>query len=208
MGKGFAAWLLVTLATAAPATPPRDVVQNALTRVAAVLEMQMPDGEQVTRGQLVERRRAELRKIAKDVFDFDEMARRALSRHWANRSTADHAEFVTLFTEMLERAYVGRIESLAGERVSILGETIDGNYATVRSRITGKRHDTTLDYRLHLDEGRWQVFDIVIDGVSFVSTYRAEFDRVIRTSSYTGLVERLRQKQLEVEAFSSRIETH
>ena len=207
MGRGLAAWLLVTLTAAAPATAPRDVVQNALTRVAAILELK-PDGEYVARPQLIEKRRTEIRKVARDVFDFDEMARRSLSRHWASRSTGDHMEFVTLFTDMLERVYVSRIELLAGEKVSVLSETMDGNYATVRSRISGKRHDTTLDYRLHLDEGRWLVFDIVLDGVSFVSTYRAEFDRVIRASSYETLVERLRQKQVPVDGFGPRVETH
>jgi len=199
MGRSLAAWFLVTFAAASPATAPRDVVQIALTRVVAVLESQ-PDFDRGTHVDFAEKRRVEIRKIAADLFDYQEMSRRALSRHWAAHTPSQHTEFVGLFTDLLERSYVGRIEAFTGEKISIIGQSVDANYATVRSRITGKRRETTLDYRLYLDDGRWRVYDIVIDGVSFVSTYRNEFDRVIRASSYATLVERMKQKQLAVDA--------
>jgi phospholipid transport system substrate-binding protein len=146
-----------------------------------------------------------MRRIAAETFDFEEMARRALGRHWNDRTPAEHKEFVELFTDLLERSYLGRIESYSGERIAYLAETVDGPYATVRSRIMGpRRSETTLDYRLHLDRGRWRVFDLSVDHVSFVGTYRSEFAHVIRTSSYQSLVDRMRKKKLDIDLLARR----
>ena len=68
----------------------------------------------------------------------------------------------------------------------------------MRSRVVSKRRpDTTLDYRLHRLDGRWKVYDLMLDGVSLVAIYRGEFDRALRTASYPRLVERLRQGSLD-----------
>ncbi len=205
MGKGIAAWLLVA-AAAAGTMSPRDVVQTAVTRVLT-LAAESGDTERTTRSDQTDRRRAEMRRLAAEIFDFEEMGRRALSRHWAGRSKAEQTEFVSLFTDLLERTYVARIEQYAGEKITYPNEIIDGNYATVRSRVmTRRRAETTLDYRLHLDGGKWRVFDISVDGVSFVATYRSEFSRIIQQSSYASLVERMRKKRIEIDALARRTE--
>ena len=208
MTKVLAAWFLVASAAASPAVMPRDVVQGAVARVIATLEeakFNQP-GEVLTAvGPNAERVRGEIRRIATDLFDFDEVARRALSRHWAGRTRAEQTEFTSLFTDLLERSYVGKIETYSGEKIVYTGEVVDGNYATVRSRIiTRRRTDTALDYRMHEIDGRWKVYDVLIDGVSFVSTYRSEFNRVIQSSSYDELVERLRKKRIDVLAVSGK----
>ncbi len=208
MTKVLAAWFLVASAAASPAVMPRDVVQGAVARVIATLEeakFNQP-GEVLTAvGPNAERVRGEIRRIATDLFDFDEVARRALSRHWAGRTRAEQTEFTSLFTDLLERSYVGKIETYSGEKIVYTGEVVDGNYATVRSRIiTRRRTDTALDYRMHEIDGRWKVYDVLIDGVSFVSTYRSEFNRVIQSSSYEELIERLRKKRLDVLAVSGK----
>src|SRR5881392_1774988 len=200
MTKVLAAWFLVASAAASPAVMPRDVVQGAVARVIATLEeakFNQP-GEVLTAvGPNAERVRGEIRRIATDLFDFDEVARRALSRHWAGRTRAEQTEFTSLFTDLLERSYV--------DKIVYTGEVVDGNYATVRSRIiTRRRTDTALDYRMHEIDGRWKVYDVLIDGVSFVSTYRSEFNRVIQSSSYEELIERLRKKRIDVLAVSGK----
>lgn len=207
MSKAVAAWLFLAVAAASPASAPRDIVQAAVSRVVAVLEeaqVVRPDGERAAR-PAAERARAEIRRIAAGLFDFEEIARRALSRHWAGRTRAEQAEFVSLFTGLLERAYVGKIEAYSGEKIVYTGESVDGEYATVRSRIiTRRRGELALDYRLHLRDGHWRVYDVLIDGVSFVSTYRSEFNRVIQSFSYDELVERLRKKQIAVQTVGAR----
>jgi phospholipid transport system substrate-binding protein len=195
MGKAFMAWLLVASAVAAPATSPSDLVQSAVGRVVAVVQRPQPDGDlSPAQRQAREQRRLEVRRIAADLFDFDEISRRALSRNWTSRSPDEQAEFVRLFTSLLERTYLGRIESYSGEKILYLGEVVDGPFATVRSKVVTKRRtETPLDYQLHLRDGRWKVYDVLIDHVSFVATYRSEFARIIQRESYAALVERLRK---------------
>jgi phospholipid transport system substrate-binding protein len=196
MGKALAAWLLVAGAVAGPALAPREVVQSAVSRVLVIL--QRSDGAALpTSGHRLgdEQRHAEIRRVATDLFDFDEISRRVLSRYWPERSAEEQAEFVHLFTDVLERTYIGRIEAYSGEKIVYVGEVVDGPFATVRTKVvTRRRTETPLDYKLHLRDGRWKVYDILIDHVSFVSMYRSEFARVLQREPYTGLVDRLRKE--------------
>jgi phospholipid transport system substrate-binding protein len=191
MGTILAVWLMAA-ATGVSAPGPRDVVQNAVTRVVTVLsDAEPPPGLRVQG----DRGRAELRRVAGGLFDFEEMARRTLTRHWQDRSRDEQEEFVRLLADLLERAYLPRIEEYSGESIIYVGESIDGPYATVRSRVISRRRiETPVDYRLHLRDGRWRVYDILIDHVSFVATYRAEFNRIIQLTSYETLVETLRKR--------------
>ncbi len=200
MEKALVAWMLVASAVAAPAAGPREVVEAAVGRVVAAI--QRADMESAPAPSRVhEQHRLDVRRVATDLFDFDEISRRALSRHWTARSAEEQAEFVRLFTDLLERSYIGRIESYSGETLVYLGETVDGPFATVRSKvITRRRGETPLDYRLHLRDGRWKVYDVLIDHVSFVSTYRSEFERILQKESYAALVARLRKQSTDAAA--------
>ena len=198
MGKAAAAWLMVASAMAATSSP-RAVVQTAVSRVVAVLQDDF-QGAHLDRPR-TEMRRAEIRRVAADFFDFDEMARRTLTRHWNARTPDERAEFVRLFTDLLEGSYIGRIEQFSGERILYLSERVDGHYATVRSRIVTRRpSEIAVDYRLQLRDGRWRAYDVLLDGVSFVSTFRSEFERIIQQSTYAGLVDRLRKRAVHTTA--------
>ena len=201
MGKTLAAWIMVAGAVAAPAMGPRETVESTVGRVVTL--MRDGDGDTVktesTARQAADRR-TEIRRLARELFDFEEVTRRTLSRHWAARSADERAEFVALFTDLLERSYVTRVEAYAGENIAYFGEAVDASYATVRSKIVTDRRSEiaiALDYRLHLRDGRWRVYDLQIDGVSFVSSYRSQFDRIIQAESYAALVERMRKKSPE-----------
>lgn len=188
MGKALAAWMMVATALAAPAVGPREAVESTIDRVLGIIQ----------NGTVEAERRAEILRVASKLFDFQEMSRRTLSRHWAARTPAERDEFVALFTDLLQRTYLNRIEAYAGEEISYLGEAVDGGYALVKSRVvTARRTEIALDYRLHLRDTRWKVYDVLIDGVSFISTFRSQFDRVIKAESFTALMEKLRRKRLE-----------
>jgi len=173
---------------------PTEVVQAAVEQVVRVVQdadLAVPAG--------AERRRLEIRRIAENLFDFPEMARRSLARHWTDRTSQQREEFVSLFTSILERSYFGKLENYSAERIVYSGETVDGEFATVRSKIiAGRKGEVPVEYRLHLVGARWAVYDVLIEGVSFVSTYRSQFNRIIQTSSYDGLVEKMRAKELEL----------
>ena len=173
-------------------------MQAAVTRVVAVLQNDF-EASPLDRPR-TEMRRAEIRRIAAELFDFDEMARRTLTRHWNSRTPEEQAEFVRLFTDLLERSYVARIEPFSGERILYPAESVDGRYATVRSKIVTRRHaEIAVDYRLLLRDGRWRAYDVLVDGVSFVATFRSAFGRIIQQSSYAGLVDKLRRRAVHTD---------
>src|SRR4030067_256681 len=111
---------------------------------------------------------------------------------------AERAEFVELFADLLERSYISKIEVYGGERIQYVGETIDGDRASVRTKNTTKQgSDIPIEYRLLHRGGRWLVYDVVIEGVSLVANYRTQFNKIITTSSYKELVKKMRTKQEE-----------
>jgi phospholipid transport system substrate-binding protein len=193
MEKALAAWLILAAASPASMTSPTEVIKVAVEQVAQVAE----DAD-LGRPGAGEQRRLEIRRIAENLFDFQEMARRSLARHWTERTAEQRDEFVRLFTDLLERVYFGKLENYSADRMVYVGETVDGDYATVRSKIViGNKGELPIEYRLHLVGSRWAVYDVLIDGMSFVSTYRAQFNRVIQTSSYDDLVQKLRLREME-----------
>lgn len=140
-------------------------------------------------------RRAAVRKLATEAFDVQETARRALGPHWQQRTPAEREEFVGLFADLLERTYIAKIDLYGGERLKFTDEKIDGDIATVRGKVTTKQGtDVPVEARMHKRGDRWLIYDVNIEGISLVSNYRAQFDRIIRTSSYGELVKRLRNK--------------
>jgi phospholipid transport system substrate-binding protein len=136
------------------------------------------------------------------MFDFDEISKRALSRHWQTLQRDEQAEFVALFRDLLERAYLTQIEAASGsERIAFIGESIENESATVRSKVlTRQGSETPLDYRLHVRDGSWRIYDVAVQGVSFIASYRTQFDRVIRAESYGSLRERLQKKATDTTA--------
>jgi len=170
---------------------PTELVKSSVDRVLTVVQSSpaaMSEG----------RRRTEIRRLADGMFDFKEMGRLTLAGHWKDRTAREQQDFVQLFTALLERSYLSSIENYAGEKIAFLNESVSGPYAQVRSRITtDRRVEISIDYRL-LDTGaRWVVYDVVLDGVSLVANYRSQFNSIIRTSSFDGLLTRLRNKEIE-----------
>jgi phospholipid transport system substrate-binding protein len=143
-----------------------------------------------------ETRKSEIRAVAVEAFDIEEAARRALGTHWPKRSPAERQEFAALFQGMLERGYLSRIGEYGGERVEYLGERVDGDYAVVRAQIiTTKGTQVPVEARVRRKGDRWLMYDVLVENVSLVASYRSQFDRVIRTSSYEELVRRLKNGQ-------------
>jgi phospholipid transport system substrate-binding protein len=143
----------------------------------------------------VEERRRLIRKAVDERFNWEEMARRSLARHWASRTDEEKKEFIRLFGELLERTYMGKVEGYSGEKVLYEGEKADGDYATVKVKIaTEKNVDIPVEYRLKKEGNDWLVYDISIEGVSLVNNYRTQFNSTITQSSYESLVKKLKAK--------------
>jgi phospholipid transport system substrate-binding protein len=152
-------------------------------------------------------RRAQVRKVAESVFDYPDTARRALGPHWNPRSPEEKREFVRLFADVLDRGYISKIDQYQGEKVAYVGESIGGDEATVRTRITTKSGtDVPVDYRMHLKDGKWLVYDVIIEGVSLVANYRTQFNKVVQTEGFPTLVQKLQAKDAEPAASPGRRE--
>ena len=170
---------------------PGDQVCQTVDKLLAILADPQLRGEDKEN-----ERREELRKVLYSRFDFTEMAKRALGPHWQRRSPEEHKEFVELFTSLLEGAYLDKIESYNGENFQYLKEREDdNNYAQVDTKLVdNKGQEFAINYRLYNMKGDWKVYDVVIENVSIVNNYRAQFTRVLASSSYEELVNRLKGK--------------
>jgi len=141
-------------------------------------------------------KRAAVRKVAIEIFDVNETARRALGPHWQTRSAAERDEFVNLFADLLERTYISKIDLFGGERLRYTTESVDGDYAVVRAKVvTNKGTEVPVEARMMKRGDHWLIYDIAIQNISLIANYRTQFDRIIRTSSYEDLVRRLRENR-------------
>lgn len=186
----FAALLAtVGLATAAGAASPTSEVRQYTDQVQKIL-----DDPTLRQGD----KRAAVRKVAVEIFDVNETAKRALGRHWQNRTPAEREEFTKLFADLLERTYINKIELYRGEKLQYTGEAIDGDFATVRAKIITKQGtEVPVEAKVNRKDGRWLIYDLTVENISLIANYRAQFDRIIRTTSYQELVGRLKNKRDE-----------
>jgi phospholipid transport system substrate-binding protein len=190
----MAVGLAVTVVVPAAAGVPTDQLRGAVDRVLKTLDDPSLKGE----GKVGERRVA-VRKIANEIFDFGEIAKRSMARHWQPLTEAQRSEFVGLFADLLERSYISKIETYGGEKIQYSGERVDGEYATVSTKIITKNGtEVPVDYRMIKRADHWLVYDVSIEGVSLVSNYRTQFNKIIQTSSYNELVAKLKNKQGEL----------
>jgi phospholipid transport system substrate-binding protein len=191
-----AALLLGLTASVAAALTPTETVKSRVDDALQSLSQTANPGAEAS-----ERRRADIRRAADTLFDFPDMSRRALGRHWTDRTPAEREEFTRLFTDLIARTYIGKIDRYAGESIAYVGERVDGDEASVRSQVvTAKGSQIPVEYRLHRANDTWSAYDVLIENVSLVGTYRSQFDRIIKAESFADLLRRLREKGQVAEA--------
>lgn len=145
--------------------------------------------------QKAEERRKLIRACLDERFDWMELARRSLALHWAQRTEEEKENFVSLYKMLLERTYLNKVEGYSGEKVTYVGESVDGDYSTVTVKIiTTKDQEITVEYRLRNKQDNWLIYDISIESVSLVNNYRAQFSTIINESSYEELLKRMTKK--------------
>jgi phospholipid transport system substrate-binding protein len=186
---------LAVFAGVAAAGVPTEQLRGATDRVLKILQ----DAE-LKQPAKKDARRQQIRAVADEIFDWQETGKRALARHWQGRSPNEQQEFSALFADLIERSYISKIEQYSGERVVYAGETVEGDQATVKTKlITKSNTEIPIDYRMQKEGDRWRAYDVVIEGVSLVSNYRTQFNRIIQQSGYPELVNKLKAKQEELQ---------
>lgn len=188
---------LLGLITLAAAGEPQEKVRQTTDSVLAILRddaLRAPDR--------VQERRDKIRQAVVSRFGFEEMGKRALGRHWRKLNAKQQKEFVSLFSDLLERSYINKIEAAGSSsdfEVLYTKETIDDDgYAMVRTEFVNKRDlNAVVEYRLLQRKDDWEVYDIVIEGVSLVNNYRTQFNQIINQESFDGLMKKMKTKMAQ-----------
>lgn len=169
---------------------PLELVKTAVDKVFQILgDPQLKTQEK--KSERIER----LKQAVNPIFDYDEMARRSLGQHWRKRTPAEQEEFTALFRAFLESVYSEKTDIYSGEKIVFGRETVDGDFAQVEaSVINAKKEQTPVIFRLWRSGGKWKVYDAVVENISIVNNYRAQFERVISKSSYEDLKKMLKDK--------------
>jgi phospholipid transport system substrate-binding protein len=174
---------------------PVEMVRLSVEKVMAVLrdsKLKSPEKKR----ERIDR----LKEIINPIFDYDEMARRALGAHWRRRTPAEQEEYLTLFRLFIEKVYADKVDLYEGERIVVGRETIDGDYAEVESKVINARgEENPVIFRLRRADAKWRVYDAVVENISVVQNYRSQFDRVISKSSYDELRKLLKDKSGHIE---------
>jgi phospholipid transport system substrate-binding protein len=135
-------------------------------------------------------------KLIYGRFDFSEMTRRSLGKHWNLLELAEQKEFVEAFTDRLLYAYGRTVRASGDEKIEFKRETGDDKFANVETKVvSGNGEELPIDYHLLATDGQWRVYDMVIDQVSIVVNYRAQFERVIAKSSLKELLQRMKRQE-------------
>lgn len=188
----FFGWMAVSLIFSGGAMgggTPTGAVKETVDQVLVVLgDQALKDPARKTE------RRVKLEAIIGQRFDYAEMAKRTLASQWKRLSPEKQQEFVSLFQQFLANSYADNVDGYSGEQVEYLKEREKGEFAEVQTKVVSPKVQIPLDYRLLKKNGEWRVYDVVIDGVSLMKNYRGQFSRIIDTSSFEGLLDKLRTK--------------
>jgi phospholipid transport system substrate-binding protein len=190
-------FLLGAVSVHAADSTPIDSVKATIDKVIETLK-----DTQLSAPERKKERRAKISALIRERFDFTEMARRSLARHWKDRSVEEKKEFVAIFSDLLELSYIGKIEGYTDEKVSYDKEVLkgDGKYGVVDTTIVTKDVNIPISYKVKRKNNEWWIYDVVVEGVSFISTYRSQYNKVITRESYAQLIDKMKTKLNEVNA--------
>lgn len=165
---------------------PLQEVKNTLNEVIHAVQSNEGDAAK-------EARRKKIREILTPRFDFQEMAKRSLGAAWKDRTEEERTEFIKVFSELLARTYVSRVETVKPGMVQFKSESVEFPDAIVKTSVKDDTNSFPIDYRLKFKE-KWQVYDVAVENISLVANYRNEFAGIIRREDFSGLMKMLNEK--------------
>lgn len=176
------------VAVAAPVTAsPKAEMQKTIDDIIAIAEAHQGDAQKGVR-------RDKLRTLINPKFNFAEMAKRSLGPNWNEITPEEQKDFTAVFSELLARTYLSKIETVKPGMVKVESEQIESPRAVVKTTVTSKGDTFPIDYKMSIHDNTWQVYDVVIENIGLVANYRNEFSGVIRKEKFDGLIAKLRKK--------------
>ena len=188
---------LMPVDAAESGSTPTETINGTVTELFSILE-------EFQGSDRSEARRYEIERVIRRNVYYEEMAKRALGASWAQMEDGARGEYVELFVHLLRDAMANRMTQYSGEQITYLSERRELTCAEVKTRLVGSKVDTAIDFRLMNQNGRWLVYDAIMDGSSLVGSYRAQFASIMRDASLAELVRRLEEKTLLVKLFETR----
>ncbi len=170
-----------------PASSPKVEMQKTIDGIITIASAHPGDGQQAIR-------RSKLRELINPKFNFPEMAKRSLGPNWNDITPEEQADFTSVFSELLARTYLSKIETVKPGMVTVESEQVEPPRAIVKTKVISKGDTFPIDYKLSIHNDSWQVYDVVIENIGLVANYRNEFSGIIRKEKFSGLMTRLRQK--------------
>jgi phospholipid transport system substrate-binding protein len=189
----FALWLTLGFAAAAQAQhdTPTATVKTTVDAILAVLRK--PDFT-------FERDRSTISAEVTKAFDATAMAQSVLSTNWRTASKEQQEAFRDLLLQTIENSYIDRIKAYTNETVDFRGETITDNRATVQTVIVTANGGVPVNYKLRQRADGWFVYDVEVENVSMVSSYRDTYRDIVRRDGMDGLLQQMRVKLDQLKA--------
>ena len=178
-----------TAPTGNPAT-----ASSALAAVKATIDDVVRIAELHRGAEAQKVRRSLLREAINPRFDFNEMAKRSLGAQWAQISESEQKEFTEVFSELLARTYLSKVETVKPGMVSVDTERLDFPRSSVKTSVKHEGDTFPIEYRLMNVNGEWKVYDVIVENIGLVANYRNEFAGIIRKETFAGLLKKLHDK--------------
>lgn len=182
--------ILLLLSLPLYAGAPLDAIQANVNKVLEVLR-----DPKLKAASAKELKKEKLLPIYERMFDDVELSRRSLARHWNAMDAAQRQEFVLLFRQVLEKAYIDKIFAYSDEKIVFDREImVSGSQAEIQTRVITSSKEIPIYYRAILKGGDWKVYDVVIENVSLALNYRTQFNDILAKNTVEHLLETLRKK--------------
>ncbi len=187
---GFILLVLLIIPLHVRAGVPFDTVKGHVNEVLRVLRDPALQGEANE-----EAKQEQIEAIADEMFDYVALSRLTLSRNWKKFNSDQKKEFIQLYRSILEKAYMDRILAYTDEKVTFGKETmLSEKKAEVQTHIITKSVEIPIFYRVYLKDGKWKVYDVIIEGISLVKNYRTQFRDILANNPPEEVLKILRKK--------------
>ena len=193
MGRHFigVSILMVFLSTLpVSAGAPLDTVQTNINKVLDVLRDPKLKTESAK-----EIKKEKLDALYEQLFDEVELSRRSLGGNWNKLNPAQRQEFIHLYRQMLEKAYLDRILSYTNEKIVFSKEImLSNNQAEVQAKLITSSREIPVFCRVIQKDGVWKVYDVGAENVSLVQNYRSQFNSILANHTPDQMLEMMRKK--------------
>jgi phospholipid transport system substrate-binding protein len=182
--------LLVLTAHTQAEQSPKQAVQTAVDTILGILT-----NETLDQGQ----KRSKMRETINKRFDFRAMSQRTLATNWKKATKDEQQQFVDLFAQLIQNSYIGKVEAYTSETVEYPAEKIKGKRAVVNTLIITSSTEIPVNYKLYLKNAEWHVYDVIIEGVSLISSYRSTYQEIVKKDGFQGLFVKMEEKLKELD---------